>query len=428
VKGPPPIVLHASTILVDLIVHSPQPSLFQLQKPRHNNYENAVMMMLRVVVIALLVSAGVVRSLSLSRRQALHSGVAVSSAGLLLGAEPAQAARGAAELDLEYYLRDLMGGNVRQGSVEASTPLAVPSPRVVKDPLRTALLTEDFGAVSVPVQTLVEQLVRQQRQQQPQGSAAVADVVLREIQVESTQLRDKVARSFAARAPWQLASTTDQYYLDVSAYALWRTAAALLPLYVDREVFVRTLGRNLYQRMCTEGWLAGSVTSKVTTTTTVTRSTSSSPSLVATMPEIYRVLDLFRESNFCKDYRLGEDLPMDKQEQRGKKNKVPTNVVVEPPIQLMVVDELDDEALAAGGTVDLLVRIMEPATLGAALQINGEQSRFSPDFVGPTLAAVWEAAGLASTWESFFIDPVYRPNPKDYYPTEQLLQFTLRIR
>ena len=60
-----------------------------------------------------------------------------------------------------------------------------------------------------------------------------------------------------------------------------------------------------------------------------------------------------------------------------------------------------------------------------ALQINGEQSRFGPDYVATTLAAVWEAAGIRSSWETFFVDPEYRPNPKDYFPNEQLIQFTL---
>jgi hypothetical protein len=351
--------------------------------------------MIRSVALGLLLCHGA-RSLSLSRRQALlHTGLA-SSAGLLLGtsaAPPAQAARGAAELDVEYYLRDLVGGNLRQGTVAASAPLAAHPPRVLKDPLRTALLTEDFGLASIPVQTLVSQLGRQGARRRP------ADAVLREIQEKAHTLRDKVSRSFAARAPWQVATTADQYYMDVSAYALWRTAADLLPDYADREVFVRTLGRNLYQRLRTE------------MPPTPAPSTTSRPSLVASLPEVTQVLDLLRESNFIQDYRLGEDPPGNQ------------------PQPLPVADELDDEALAAGGAVDLLVRVMGTATLGAALQINGEGSRFSPDFVGPTLAALWEErAGLACTWETFFIDPVYRPNPKDYYPTEQLWQFTLRMR
>jgi hypothetical protein len=67
--------------------------------------------------------------------------------------------------------------------------------------------------------------------------------------------------------------------------------------------------------------------------------------------------------------------------------------------------------MAAGGAVDCLVSIYEPSTLGASLQITGEQSRFGPDFVGTTLAALWEATGVRSSWETFFVDPKCCPNP-----------------
>lgn len=91
-----------------------------------------------------------------------------------------------------------------------------------------------------------------------------------------------------------------------------------------------------------------------------------------------------------------------------------------------VFDELDDESFSMAGTANCLVSIYEPTTLGASLQINGENSRFAPDFVGTSLAAIWENyGGIRTTWDVFFVDPEYRPNPKDYFPNEQLLQVTL---
>jgi hypothetical protein len=89
---------------------------------------------------------------------------------------------------------------------------------------------------------------------------------------------------------------------------------------------------------------------------------------------------------------------------------------------------IDDNALAIGASVACLVSVFEPATLGASLQITGEQSRFAPDFVAAILAALWETAGIQSSWKTFFVDPEYRPNPKDYFPNEQLLQFTLTLK
>jgi hypothetical protein len=117
--------------------------------------------------------------------------------------------------------------------------------------------------------------------------------------------------------------------------------------------------------------------------------------LVATADGVKDVLDLFASSGFCKGYRLGE------QQQQREEEGVP------------LFDELDDDAARVVGTsVDCLIGVLEPATLGASLQITGEQSSFAPDVTGPTLAAAWERAGFSVTWESFFVDPTYRPNPK----------------
>ena len=323
--------------------------------------------------------------------------------------DPAHAlVRGAAELDLEYYLRDLVGSqNEQQGNVLPSTPPAMAPPRVLQPPLLPALLTDDLAAAAsacVPVTTLVQTI-----QQRSGGNAAD---IAKDIAPTAAAIREKASRAFYTRAPWQTATCSDEYYFDLTAYALWRTAALLLPNYVDRDVFVRNMGRGLYRRMMADG---------LVTAVAMPRTTGK---VTATMDTVLQVLNAFCQSNYCKTYRLGPDELVDISPSKNNKNKKKQQDV--PPAE-PVVDELDDQALASGATVDLLVRILEPATLGAALQITGEQSRFAPDFVGPTLAAVWQDFGLSCTWETFFVDPVYRPNPKDYFPTEQLLQFTLQL-
>jgi hypothetical protein len=118
-------------------------------------------------------------------------------------------------------------------------------------------------------------------------------------------------------------------------------------------------------------------------------------------------LSIFATSRFCKSFRMGESSS------------------AADPAAPSFFDDYDDEALQAGATVNCLVSVFEPATLGASLQITAEQSRFAPEYVAPTLAAVWESAGIKATWETFFVDNEYRPNPKDYFPNEQLIQFSL---
>ena len=53
-------------------------------------------------------------------------------------------------------------------------------------------------------------------------------------------------------------------------------------------------------------------------------------------------------------------------------------------------DSYDDEDLTTGRDVNFLLSLDRPTTLGASLQITGESSRFTPEWVGPMLMAMWE--------------------------------------
>ncbi|KAL3936099.1 MAG: hypothetical protein SGARI_002705, partial [Bacillariaceae sp.] len=121
---------------------------------------------------------------------------------------------------------------------------------------------------------------------------------------------------------------------------------------------------------------------------------ASSSNIVDSIPEVRELLQLFQSSGYAKNFRIRTS------DDAADNSNFP------------LFDELDDESLQIGGSVDCLVSIIEPASLGASLQINGEQSRFGPDFVGSSLAAIWEQYGIKSTWEGFFVDAEYRPNPK----------------
>ena len=325
----------------------------------------------------------VLDAIAVPRRRVINDGGALvmsGAAGLLcLVGHPqsAEAARGAAELDLEYYLRDIVGGNKREGTVSPSPAPPVPPPRELKDPLRSLLLNDSCNQDCLSTLALIEEVrLARAAAARPGEDPRLLE---REIQKSMESYRDKAKNSFYAKAPWNKESVSDQYYFDLTSYALWRTAADLLPDYQNREKFVRRLGRFIYEN----GKQAGLLNAKPL----------QHGSLVGTKDCVVEILDAFRDLGACKGYRLGE-LVKKKEDERP------------------LFDELDDDAISSGASVDCLVGVLEPATLGASLQITGEQSRFSPDFVGPTLAAMWETAGIQSTWETFFVDPEYRPNPK----------------
>lgn len=336
--------------------------------------------------------------------------IATSLPFLLLPAstEPAHAAaaaraRGAAELDFEYYMRDLVGGNQREGTVQASTPPPVPPPRILQGLLVPVLLNNDCSPSCIPVQALIQQL--QKTSAIKTSKSASEAIIAQEIQASVVAIREKTYKSFYAKTPWQKEDVSDQYYFDFTAYALWKTAASLLPNTVDRDQFARLVGKLLLEALLEKNLVTVPAPAKGTSLT-----------LVESTETIREVLKLFQSSGYCKEIRIRTTDDVITENNSNVKAKTT------PPI----FDELDDDSIAIGSNVDCLVSIIEPASLGASLQINGEQSRFGPDYVGSTLAAIWETyAGISSTWEVFFVDAEYRPNPKDYFPNEQLLQFTL---
>lgn len=347
----------------------------------------------------------------LSRRESMRfvaTSISTSLPFLLLPAstEPAHAAvraRGAAELDFEYYMRDLVGGNQREGTVQASTPPPVPPPRTLQQqpgPLLPLLLNNDCSPSCIPVQALIQQL-----QKPSTKTSKSASAVAQEIQASVAAIREKTYKSFYSKAPWQKEDVSDQYYFDFTAYALWKTAASLLPNNVDRDQFARLVGKLLLKELLEKKLV-----------TVPASPNGNALTLVESTETIQEVLKLFQLSGYCKEIRIRTTDDVITENNSNIKAKST------PPI----FDELDDDSIAIGSNVDCLVSIIEPASLGASLQINGEQSRFGPDFVGSTLAAILEKyAGISSSWEVFFVDAEYRPNPKDYFPNEQLLQFTL---
>jgi len=304
-------------------------------------------------------------------------------------------AKGAAEYDMEFYLRDLLKGNTREGNLPASSTKETIPPRKLTVP--RYMLDVSCSQECVPAQMLSKYSGK--------SAEAVAEAM--------AEYRFRSSKAFASRTQWMTEDISDQYYFDLTAYALWRAASDLIPDFFKRDKFARDIGREIYKESKKSGLLVipplvkslkGADGSKEASND-IGQLSLSRGLLTGTVPAVVEILDLFNSTEFCSNYRLGGD----DSTQTGYN----------------VFDELDDQDLQDGTSVNCLVSIYEPATLGAALQINGEGSRFSPEFVGATLSALWEEVGINASFETYFVDQEYRPNPKDFFPDEQLLQFTL---
>lgn len=312
-----------------------------------------------------------------SRRSFLSS--FATSAVLGSSASPARAAKGAAEYDLEYYMRDLFLGNNREGNLPASSAPPIHPPRVLKGPLLPLLLDNELQSC-IPIQEL----------------AKLTNIPISTLSEQIKKFRTKVEPAFRVTHPWKEESVSDEYYFDLTCYSLWRTASVAIPNYSQRDVFMRNIGRRLLLEITSRGMISNK------SMETLNGNGQKALALTDTVPCVIEILDLFSSSNYCTSYRLGDKNDV---ERTGKN----------------MFDALDDKDISSGaGSVNCLVSIFDPGELGGALQITGEGSRFTPDFIGPTLAAVWEGMGADVSgggmvlvgFESYFVDPVYRPNPK----------------
>ena len=130
--------------------------------------------------------------------------------------------------------------------------------------------------------------------------------------------------------------------------------------------------------------------------------------LTETIPIMVQILDCFQSNSFVSSFRLGD-----------KNDDFRTG--------LNIFDSHDDEDVDAGLTLNCLISLIRPATLTSSLQIVGEGSRFMPEFVGTTIAAMWrKELSLKVEYETYFVDEEYRPNPKDFFPAEELLQYSIK--
>ena len=315
-----------------------------------------------------------------------RSFLSVSLASLCIAPSDACAVKGAAEYDFEYYMRDLFMGNKPEGNLPISNAPPAPPPRNLKQPLLQLLLDDELKSC-IPIKALEQ----------------ITNIPVDKLSEQVESYRMKVAPAFKASHPWQKELVCDEYYFDLSAYALWKVASVTIQDYSARDKFARSIGSMLLDEMIQRQLLSKQSVALLTSKNKDIRLTD----LISCIIDI---LDLFQATGYCSSYRLGDK---NDEERSGVK----------------VFDELDDEEIMSpnGGSVNCLVSIFDPATLQGSLQITGEGSRFSPDFVGATLAAVFEKVGsnVMVTYENYFVDSVYRPNPKDFFPDERFYQFTI---
>jgi hypothetical protein len=361
--------------------------------------------LIRNVIVAMLISP-IATNTNMVSAAKTSSSSSSSSSGYV---------RGAAELDLEYYLRDLLGNqNERIGNIQPSLPPPIQPPRTILNPLLDLLLNDALSYSSssrttnqgnngnsnsccCTIRALIDTIQKQERENPATTTTMTTTrTTTAEIQASIIQYRDRVQTSFYQRAAWNQTTVSDQYYFDMISYTIWKTAGNYLPSSLQRSQFVSTLGQYIYQSLLQQ--------QLISIVTPLSKDSQQHP-LTSTNQYVRDILNLFTKCGFIQSYRIGSG-------SSGTTSTANDNNLF---------DTYDDEALLNQSTIDVLISIYESATLGASLQLTGEQSRFLPDYIGPTLMAMWydtiqsttnNGQLLSITYETYFLDSTYRPNPK----------------
>jgi hypothetical protein len=284
--------------------------------------------------------------------------------------------------DLQFYLRDLLQGNNVQGNLPASKPPTPPAPpRTLTGPLIPLLLNNECTVTCIPAQELSKVL--------PTGSSS--ETASRNL-ISDTMIMfrtNAIKAGYGSSRQWISEDISDEYYFDLTCYALWRSAASLLPSSTARDRFARNIGRALYKELKrihivdNDEELNGKTREDVPFIST----NSSSQLSKAILPKLYAILNAYQSAQYIQSYRVTRD------ESYSLTDNEP------------LFDDIDDEDYYdKENSLNFLVGLYNPATIQAALQITGEGSRFIPDFVGCTIAAMLEDSlqALLRLYVSFF--------------------------
>jgi len=234
--------------------------------------------------------------------------------------------KGAAELDAEAYLVDLLKGNPLTGGAEQS-PLQIRPARVLDKDFATFLDTTTLGLIS-----------------------KISGQPSEKVKKEVTTFRQTVEPGFQRRAPFPSDDLTNERCFDCYSYADFRVAAKLIPNLRARAAFVQELGEAVLNEVvkCAPG---------------IKSNDAQKDGLDGTIEGVKQILAYMQSKGFLKDSKINSE-------------------------------DYVRASWDEGYNLELLVTVVEPATLGGNIQFTGEGFLFHPDYVAETLLAYLGRCGV----------------------------------
>ena len=305
------------------------------------------------------------RSVGLAARSRLLRSnllVALPAALMIVAPGPARAAKGAFEMDAEYYLRNLRGGGKGSSGGSGEAPkgnVFLPTPRKID-----AVFAE--GVVQSAIALLGPGFNRQ-------------------------RLTETVAAklpAFRKTAPIVVENFSDQYYFDVVLYCVYEQAKELLPSSQQRVAFRSSLGSQILSLVLARPGAAKSIPIPTTTTTTLPQEQ------IAT--GVAGILGVLQDCGQIKGYVFDADDFGDA--------------------------DFAARSFSAGLPVSTSIQLLEPCTVLSFIQAVRDDTFFHPEIVGTTLVEYMGRCGLGARFEDYLLDNYYRTSTFDVQAQDIVLE------
>lgn len=283
--------------------------------------------------------------------------------GTSLGfAGSACAAKGAFEMDAEYYLNNIFSGNKGEAAKTGTERRPIyKSARKVASSTSEAIYSE---IVDLVVESSKTKVTRE------------------EVLEQVDSLRASKLPYFKAFAPLAEESLADQYFLDVTLYCLYQVAAKLIPSSQERVKFRTKVGARVLALMRSGNALS-----------------TSTPSIQRTVSIITALLKELKDKGIIASFIFDD-------EDAG--------------------DVLfAEQAFEQKAPVSFQVTVNEPVTLLSFLEGQREDTFFHPEIIGSSIAALCRKLGFHSKFEDYLLDNYYRDSNFDLRADAIILEFSL---
>lgn len=320
-----------------------------------------------------------------SRIQGILKGIATLS---IATPKTARAEKGAFEMDMEYYMKDLVNVVINDKSNDK-----------VQSQLKTFnRKTKVYGPP---------------RKIDAGFASSVIDIVQNKIEVISNVSREKLLEAvldkidynvkyFKTFVPLQSNDITDQYFFDVYLYVLYTEAGKFIKSSEDRVKLRQMVGEGvlflLYRNYNIS--IPKAVDSSYAAASLGTKSTILSKKVDQLGPGIRQILEAFKATGVISGFSFDEEDLVD--------------------------EKYAFSSFSEGLPVSFQVTILEPATILGFLQQAMADTFYHPEIVAATIVNYASASGYRLEFEDYLLDREYRTDNFDVQAQDILLEFRLQ--